>query len=182
LVLAACALGFIALQRRNNSAIGVSPNAAGVKESPATAVPTGTTPSGSQGEKPATETKPATAEGQSATSDQVAAKKNEKAAPAEQKKQIPAKSSQADAGHGEGHSADHTPTAPELPRIPDVKTRGRGRAGRIEAGGTVIRNFPDGRQLITTPDGTRILVTPDGGRQVLRPGQPPIRRRVPPAP
>jgi hypothetical protein len=46
----------------------------------------------------------------------------------------------------------------------------------------VIRNFPDGRQLITTPDGTRILVTPDGGRQVLRPGQPPIRRRVPPAP
>jgi serine/threonine protein kinase len=45
----------------------------------------------------------------------------------------------------------------------------RGRRG--QSGGTAIRNFPDGRQVITNPDGSRVVIFPNGTRRVFRPGE-----------
>ncbi|MDQ2977465.1 MAG: hypothetical protein M3R69_18890 [Acidobacteriota bacterium] len=57
---------------------------------------------------------------------------------------------------------------PDLPRL-------RGRRG--QTGGTSIRNFPDGRQVITNPDGTRVVIFPNGARRVFRPGERNQQRR-----
>jgi serine/threonine protein kinase len=77
---------------------------------------------------------------------------------------------------------DEVPT-PATPKGPIVFGKRPGQRGQtIQVGPNIIRNFPDGSQMITTPDGTRIYRTPDGRSQVLRPGEKPNRRRVPPSP
>jgi serine/threonine protein kinase len=78
-----------------------------------------------------------------------------------------------------GHDRVVVPEQPEIPD-PDVPTPPGGRPKVRRMGGVVIRNFPDGSQLITTPDGTRVFVGPDGKRRVLRRGEYP--KRQPPQP
>jgi hypothetical protein len=53
-------------------------------------------------------------------------------------------------------------TQPDRPQL-------RGRRG--QSGGTAIRNFPDGRQVITNPDGSRVVIFPNGERRVFRTGE-----------
>jgi eukaryotic-like serine/threonine-protein kinase len=74
----------------------------------------------------------------------------------------------------------HGRTEPDEPDVPNPDTPtppGRVRVQR--AGGVVIRNFPDGSQLITTPDGMRVFVGPDGKRRILRRGENPRRQQKP---
>jgi eukaryotic-like serine/threonine-protein kinase len=62
------------------------------------------------------------------------------------------------------------PANPASPQInePDL-SRPRGRRG--QAGDTSIRNFPDGRQVITNPDGSRVVIFPNGASRVFRRGE-----------
>jgi serine/threonine protein kinase len=172
LVLAAGAWGFYALQHRTSSTLQL-PNAAGPNESPAANAPsTGAT--GDAATKTATEPKGTTTE----KTEPKSAKNEPKTKPAPQ----PKPSGRA----GEVRVAERPPTEPDVPETPDTRLPNiprRGRANtRVEAGGTVIRNFPDGTQMITTPDGTRILVTPDGQKKVLRLGEKMNRRKHRPQP
>jgi serine/threonine protein kinase len=58
---------------------------------------------------------------------------------------------------------------PEIPEAPeDLPEDTRRRARR--PGGVIIRNLPDGSQVIAAPDGTRVLITPDGRRRFIRRG------------
>ncbi len=172
LVLAAGAWGFYALQHRNSSTLQL-PNAAGPNESPAANYPsTGAT--GDAATKPGTDAK-------STTSDKTEPK-NVQSEP----KKKPAPQPKPAGRSGEVRVAEHPPTEPDVPetpntRLPNIPRRGRANT-RVEAGGTVIRNFPDGTQMITTPDGTRILVTPDGQKKVLRLGERMNRRKHRPLP
>lgn len=73
---------------------------------------------------------------------------------------------------------------PNVPPVPDIERTNKPRKARttttrVTAAGVVIRNFPDGSQMITMPDGSRVFVGADGSRQFLRPGQRPIRQRPP---
>ena len=68
------------------------------------------------------------------------------------------------------------PVVPEINEPDEPRMGGR----RRQMGRVAIRNFPDGRQLITTPDGMRVMVFPDGTRRVLRSGGRVERRKVAP--
>ncbi len=71
---------------------------------------------------------------------------------------------------GQGHEQE-PPDVPEPPNTDPNRPR-----RRVLPGGVVIRNFPDGSQMITSPDGMRVLVTKDGKRTILNP---PRQRRLP---
>ena len=169
LVLAAGAWGFYALQRRNSSTLQL-PNTAGTNESPA-ANATSTDATGDASITPATEAK-------GKTSDKIQSK-NAQNEP-KKKPSTPASQSKRAGRPGEVRVAEHPPAEPDVPdpdiRLPNIPRRGRPNT-RVDAGGAVIRNLPDGTQMITTPDGTRILVTPDGQRKVFRPGERMNRRK-----
>jgi hypothetical protein len=69
---------------------------------------------------------------------------------------------------------------PEEPETPDENAVDPPRPrppGRRRAGNVVIRNLPDGTQVISGPGGNRVIVSPDGSSQVIRPGQRVNRRR-----
>jgi len=87
----------------------------------------------------------------------------------------------AERARAEGRSQPEHPAQPE---IPDPNTLDAPRTGqppaRHRAGNVVIRNFPDGTQVIVGRDGSRVIVTPDGRQQVMRPGQRVNRRRTRP--
>ena len=181
-LLTAGAWGFYAFQRRNSSTVQMPNTAAtnaATNENPAVNSPS-VAATGDATRKPATETK-------GIASDRTQPK-IEKTSQNEQKKKpsTPAPQPNPVGRASEVHAAEETPTEPDVPndpevRLPNTPRRGRG-STRVDAGGTVIRNFPDGTQVITTPDGTRILVTPDGQKKVLRVGEKINRRRPRPLP
>jgi serine/threonine protein kinase len=175
LVLAGGVWGFFALQQRNNSALQSLPNTATTNQDPALAAPTVAT-SNNTSSQPASEPKQVAIQPHPAAEQTVARKKQKPAQPAGKKTETPTAPEPRQSDRvGEGHTDERAPADPREPNVPDVNPpnlprKGRG-GSRITAGGTVIRNLPDGTQVITTPDGTRVMVTPDGKRQVLRPGQ-----------
>ena len=73
---------------------------------------------------------------------------------------------------GHGHEGDVRVNPPDVqvPEPPDVDGPDRKRRPPVKVlpGGVMIRNFPDGSQIITMPDGMRVLVK-DGKRQILNP-------------
>ena len=77
---------------------------------------------------------------------------------------------EADRARAERQSREH----PAQPEIPDVNAvdppRPRQPPARRRVGNVVIRNLPDGTQVIVGPDGSRVIVAPDGSSQVIRPG------------
>lgn len=85
-----------------------------------------------------------------------------------------------DRERAESQSGEH-PAQPEIPDANAVDARRfRQPPSTRRVGNVIIRNFPDGTQMIISPDGSRVMVTPDGRRQVIRPGQRVNRRRIPP--
>lgn len=64
------------------------------------------------------------------------------------------------------------PTVPNTPNVEDPEVPNRPAPRRR---GPIIRNLPNGGQLILMPDGTQILTRPDGTRRVVHP---PRRRRL----
>jgi serine/threonine protein kinase len=74
----------------------------------------------------------------------------------------------------EGHEED-PPDVPVPPNF-DPNRRPRPRTRPLP----VIRNLPDGSQIITMPDGMRVMVTKDGKRTILSPPRP--RRQPAPSP
>jgi serine/threonine protein kinase len=71
------------------------------------------------------------------------------------------------------------PDEPETPDrdFPEPPAGNRPRVRR--AGGAVIRNLPDGTQVITAPDGSRVVITPEGRRRIIRRGSRGPRTRTP---
>jgi len=187
LVLAGGVWGFFALQQRNNSALQSVPNTATTNQDPALAAPTAATGNNTSSQ-PVSEPKQVANQPHPAGADLTIVRKKQKPAqPAGKKTETPAAPEPRPPDRvGEGHADERAPADPQESNFPDVNPpnlprRGRG-GSRITAGGTVIRNLPDGTQVITTPDGTRVMVTPDGKRQVLRPGQKRNPGRVRPVP
>jgi len=183
LVLAGGVWGFFALQQKNNSALQSLPNTATTNQDPALAAP-----AVANNNQPVSEPKQVANQPHPAGAEKTVARKKQKPAQAaERRTETPAAPEPRPSDRiGEGHADERAPADPQEPNVPDVNPpnlprRGRG-GSRITAGGTVIRNLPDGTQVITTPDGTRVMVTPDGKRQVLRPGQKRNPGRVRPVP
>jgi serine/threonine protein kinase len=88
---------------------------------------------------------------------------------------------EADRARAEGESRPEHPVQPEIPDVNVVDPLRRRRPSSTRrVGNVVIRDFPDGTQVIVNPDGSRVVVTPDGRRQVIRPGQRVNRRRIGP--
>jgi hypothetical protein len=187
LALAGGAWGLYALKHRNSSPGQYSPNAATTHESPALVAPTVAT-SNNASNQPVNEPKQAAIQPHPTSVEQTVVRKKQKPkqSAAKKKETAPEPESKPADRVGEGHAEKGTPAETRDQSVPGVNlpnTQRRGRGGnRITAGGTVIRNLPDGTQVITTPDGTRVMVTPDGRRQVLRPGQKRIPGRVRPVP
>ena len=102
----------------------------------------------------------------------------------EEPRRAPTPKAEQNSDEGGGHSdePDVRVDVPQVPNPPDFRRPPGKATTQVLPGGTVIRTFPDGTQIITTRDGMRVMVTKDGKRQVLRPGRPPNRTRVPPAP
>jgi hypothetical protein len=76
------------------------------------------------------------------------------------------------------HEVDvQIPGLPKGPIIIGKKSPGRPQV--IQVGPNIIRNFPDGSQMVQLPDGTRIFRSKDGKERILRPGEKPNRRRPP---
>lgn len=174
-LLAVGAWGFYAFQGRNSSTLQL-PNAATTNETPVANAPSAAA-TGDAASKLATEAKGITSD-----------KTQPKTAQNEQKKKpsTPAPQPKPAGRAGEVRVGEHPTMEPDVPNTPDIRLpniprRGRG-STRVDASGTVIRNFPDGTQMITTPDGTRILVTPDGQKKVLRLGERMNRRKHKPSP
>src|ERR1700741_5263846 len=161
------ALGFYALQKRNDNVSQVA------TESPTPIGGPATTPSPT----------PEAAESQE-VKDEIDApttpKKTEKPQRNEEPKKEPAP--KPEPTRAEAETQEHDEQPPDVPVPPDSNgpNRPRRQGTRVLPGGVVIRNFPDGSQIITTPDGMRVMVTKDGKRTVLNPPRP--RRRAIPAP
>jgi hypothetical protein len=175
---------FYAYQHRRNSTAATTPNNAGndqTSASPAAADPSSGPANGAKGpnagtllEEKKTDTPMQRADVNGPT------KKNEK--PAINTAKIAEKPPHA------GHPAaspgvadrssmpENIPAEPAVPRMDADPARvGGQRVQRM--GGASIRNFPDGRQVITSPDGTRVVIFPDGTRRVFRPGARVDRRK-----
>lgn len=162
LILVACgALGFYALQKRNDNVTQM-----------ATETPTpigGLTTTSS----PSPE---ATASAEASPEATTAPKKTEKTPRNEEpKKEATPKPETSVEAETQGHEEQPPPDVPVPPDF-DGPNRPRRQGTRVFPGGVVIRNFPDGSQIITMPDGMRVMVTKDGKRTVLNP--PRQRRRA----
>ena len=167
LILVACgALGFYALQKRNDNMSQVA------AESPTPIGGAVTTPSPSP---EATESPDEKDDVPPATP-----KKPEKA----QRTEEPKKEStpKPEPSRVDTETEGHEERAPDVPTPPefDGPTRQRRPGVRVFPGGVSIRNLPDGSQIITTADGMRVMISKDGKRTVLNPGRP--RRQPRPAP
>ena len=165
LVLVACgALGFYALQKRNEPVSQLAVESPTPIGGPAT-TPT-PEPAASPKEKDAVEAAPTP-------------KKTERTQRNEEPKKETAPKPDT---RVETENQGHEEQAPDVPTPPEFDERKipRRQQTRVLPGGIVIRNLPDGSQIITTPDGMRVMVTKDGKRTVLNPPRP--RRRPVPAP
>lgn len=176
LVLVACgALGFYALQKKDDSVAQLTAEPPRAAESPtATASPTS---ENTVVQQPAEPRKNEASEPAPAPTKQT---RNDEARKAPTPKPEPTRVEAEVEVHSEEPNVD-----PDVPNPPEVT--GSGRPPRVKTkvmpGGMVIRTFPDGRSLITMPDGTRVLVSKDGKRQILGPARPNRRRQLPaPAP
>jgi serine/threonine protein kinase len=68
---------------------------------------------------------------------------------------------------------------PDMPVPPDFPNKRHRPQVRVMPGGMVIRRFPDGSQLVMMPDGTRVMISKEGKRTVLSPPIPNRRRATP---
>jgi serine/threonine protein kinase len=170
LILVACgALGFYALQKRNE------PLAQIAAESP---TPIGGPAAGTPSPSPESSTSPKETPPEQPA---VAAKKTEKPSRNEEPKK--ATTPQPDSTRVDTENQGHEEEPPDVPAPPNFEGPGRQPRRpnmRVLPGGTVIRNLPDGSQVITMPDGMRVLITKDGKKQVLAPAR--NRRRTGPGP
>ena len=165
--------GFYAYQKRKAASTVALP-AASVEPSPiATGNPTPNTATGGEGSginSISIDTSKAEPDKKEVAVDQKPVKK-EKEKP---KKVTTAKDTAADDDEDQGDSELFQPVQPtvpdpktEYPTVPNQPVPRR----RLP----IIRNLPDGSQLITMPDGTQVLTRPDGTRRVV---SPPRRRRL----
>jgi serine/threonine protein kinase len=166
LILVACgALGFYALQKRNDNVTQIaveSPTPIGGPASTPTPVPTE-----APGQKAEVEVAPTPKKAEKT-------QRNEEA----KKESTPKPEASRPEAETEGHE-ERTPDVPTPPEF-DGPNRQRRPGVRVFPGGVSIRTFPDGSQIITTSDGMRVMVTKDGKRTVLNPPRP--RRQPRPAP
>lgn len=166
LILVACgALGFYALQKRNDNVTQIA------VESPTPVGGPASTPTPEPTQTPSQKTEVDVAPTPRKTEK---IQRNEEA----KKESTPKpKASRAEA-ETEGHE-ERTPDVPTPPEF-DGPNRQHRPGVRVFPGGVSIRTFPDGSQIITTSDGMRVMVTKDGKRTVLNPPRP--RRQSRPAP
>ncbi len=167
LLLACGVIAFFAFQNRSNNLVQVAPT-----PSPAESSPTAT-PSAA----------PSPAEETQAKREAPVAKKPEKTQRSDEEKK--ARTAEEDAARAEAEGQVHVdvpkvdpqvPTPPGTERFP----RQRKPETRVLPGGVIIKNYPDGSQMITAADGTRVHISPEGKRTVLNPRRPAPRRQQPP--
>jgi len=178
-ILAACVFGFYTYQKRSVSVVQLTPTpeVTTPTPSPAVSTPSVTTNESHNAnikEEPKVVTSQATP----------TPKKAERPKPEERKPRTTETPEPPRASVEHDDEPDEESTPPRAPNVtpPSARTMRRGNPPntRVTTGGVIIRNFPDGSQLITTPDGMRIFRSPDGKQQVLGPGQKP--KRKPPSP
>jgi serine/threonine protein kinase len=173
-VLGICVAGFYAFQGRQNS-LSITQVAPTPENTPSqNANASSPTDENANGEKAAArqEEKAAAAEKQ--------VTRAEKTKNSEKRASRSSKDENDETVNDEG--GDKKNTVPDEPDVPDPDVPnppGRPRPRVRRFGGVVVRNLPDGSQLITTPNGDRILVTADGKRRVLRRGEKINRNRTP---
>lgn len=166
LLLVACgALGFYALQKRNEPITQVTVETPSPIGGPAVSSPSPNPVVVASPELPAQEAPTATPK---------RSPRNEEARrePTPERKETPVANTDA-----EGHE-ENPPDVPVPPNV-DPNRRPRPRT-RVTPDGVMIRNFPDGSQIISMPNGMRVMVTKDGKRTVLSPPRP--RRQPVPTP
>ena len=174
--------GFYAYQHRNNSA-ATTPPVSGRDQADVTAQPSATTSDNAT--KPTAGTLKEEKAAETSAPAGAPAKKSEKVGKNVEKiivkplvdVTVPTPNTQAPTPN----LAERNPypqNTPAHPNLPDMNfpapSEIRGRRG---TGGTVMRNLPNGTQVITNPDGTRVVILPNGTRRVFRPGERPLRRR-----
>lgn len=170
--------GYLAFQRKNDTAIA-TPTPAAAQASPAEAQPT----------QPVT----TTSVGPSVSNTVNEAKKIESAG---KRAEQSAKKTEAAATNTQKPTTQET--APTVPTPPKINAPGQQASGvnsdmfpdgvpatgstgaRRRQSGVLVRKLPDGSTLMITPDGTRTLIMPDGTRKVVRPSL--RRRQVPQTP
>jgi hypothetical protein len=169
-ILAACVFGFYAYQKRSVSVVQLTPTP---EVSTPTASPAVSTPSVAPNETNANvkqEAKVVTSQATPTPKKAARPKSEEKKTRATEIPEPPRASVE--------HDDEPDEEPPRSPNVaPSTRTMRRGNVPNTRVtGGVIIRNFPDGSQMITTPDGMRIFRTPDGKQQVLGPGQKPKRK------
>ncbi|MBC8166017.1 MAG: protein kinase [Bryobacteraceae bacterium] len=183
-LLVAAVGGFYAYQKRNNSTKVDGPAINRISTPAVQSEPTGGE-SATSTETPEETKQPADEKRQVAAEEKVV-RKQEKATKqkvADRQQEDRAAAEEADRARAEGQSRQEHPAQPEIPDVNAVDApRPRQPPSTRRVGDVIIRNFPDGTQVIVGPDGSRVMVTPDGRRQVIRPGQRVNRRRIPPRP
>ncbi len=131
------------------------------------------------------ETRPVVEEKRQVTAEEKVGRKQEKATKqkrADTQQEDRAAAAERDRARAEGQSQPEHPAQPEIPDVNVDAPQHQQPPARRRVGNTVIRNLPDGTQVIVGPDGSRVIVTPDGRHQVIRPARRVNRRRIPPRP
>ncbi len=181
LLLVVGAGGFYAYQTKNNSTKVDSP---AIPQISTPAVQSESKGGGSNAliETPK-ETKPVVEEKRQVTVEEKVGRKPEKATKqkrADTRQEDRAAAEETERAKVEGRSQLEHPAQPEIPDVNVDAPQHQQPPARRRVGNTVIRNLPDGTQVIVGPDGSRVIVTPDGRHQVIRPGQRVNRRRTRP--
>ncbi len=183
-LLVAAVGGFYAYQKRNNSAKVDGPAINQISTPAVQSEPTNGE-SATSTETPEKTKQPADEKRQVAVEERVV-RKQEKATKqevADRQQEDRAAAEEADRARAEGQARQEHPDQPKIPGVNAVDApRPRQPPSTRRVGDVIIRNFPDGTQVIVGPDGSRVMVTPDGRRQVIRPRQRVNRRRIPPRP
>ncbi len=172
--------GFYAYQKRNNSANVDAPAINQISTPAVQSEPPGGGSAAST-ETPEETKQVADDKRQVAAEEKVVRKqeKDTKQKVADRQQADRAAAEEADRARAERQSREH-PAQPEVPDEDAVDApRPRQPPARRRAGNVVIRNLPDGTQVIVGPGGNRVIVAPDGRRQVIRPWQRVNRRRIP---
>jgi serine/threonine protein kinase len=180
LVLLLGAVGaFYAYQKKNNSANAETPATNQISAPAVQSDPPGGGTAVSTAPK---ETKQVTADQRQVAADERAVRKQDKdtkqkVAEKQEADRVAAEEAERARAERESRESRAQPDTPDgsavdapRPRQPQGKRRG---------GSVVIRNMPDGSQVIVGPGGNRVIVAPDGSSRVIRPGQRDNRRRYP---
>ena len=179
-VLLVGAIGFYAYQKRNGSANVDAPATNQISTPAVQSDPPGGGSAAST-DRPG-DTKQVTDEKRQVAAEETVIKKQEKGnkqSEADRRQAARVAAAEADRARAERESRED----PAQPQIPDANVvdapRPRPPPARRRAGDVVIRNLPDGSQVIVGPGGNRVLVAPDGSTQVIRPNPRANRRRMP---